>query len=126
MAGEFSDGEDSLGHEAKLVDATADTKVDLRLPLREPILQDRCREEIPIYSGVLDLAATNLAEQRRLAPQSGAKPKGSGHGLSLPLVMNTHDHMLGHWWQGPTRAVVDREQPGQLIRDCPASAAGWD
>ena len=89
MAGAFSDGEDSVGHEAELVDVTADTEVDLRLPLREPILQDRPREEIPIHSGVLDLAATDLAEQRRRAPPSGAKPKGSGHGLSLPLVLST-------------------------------------
>ena len=82
-------------HEAELVDATADTEVDLRLPLREPIFQDMPREEIPTHSRVLDLATTALAEQRRLAPPNGAKPKGSGLGLSLLLVMNTRNHMLG-------------------------------
>ena len=96
MAGEFSDGEDSVGHEAELVDATADAEVDLRLPLREPMLQDRPREEIPTHLGVLNLTAIDLAEQCRLAPPNEVKPKGSGHGLSLPLVMNARcDHMLG-------------------------------
>ena len=47
------------------------------------------REDRRWLEGVLDLAATDLAEQRRRAPPSGAKPKGSGHGLSLPLVLST-------------------------------------
>ena len=95
MAGEFSDWEDSVGHEAELVDATADAEVDLHLPLREPMLQDRPREEIPTHSGALDQATIGLDEQRRLAPPYGAKPKRSGHGLSLPLNMNARDPMLG-------------------------------
>ena len=88
MAGELSDREDSVGHEAELVDMAADTKVDLRLPLQDPKLQDRPREEISTHPGVLDQAAIDLDEQRRLAPPNGVKPKKSGHGLSLPLVMN--------------------------------------
>ena len=95
MAGEFSDGEDNVGHEAELVDASADAEVDLHLPLRDPKLQDRPREEIPTHLGVLNQAAIDLDEQRRLAPPNGAKQKRSGHGLSLPLVMNVRDHMLG-------------------------------
>ena len=95
MAGEFSDGEDSVGHEDELVDVTADAEVDVRLPLREPKLQDRPREKTLTHSEVLDLAAVDLEEQRRLASPNGAKPKGSWHGLSLPLVMNARDHMLG-------------------------------
>ena len=108
MAGECSDGEDSVGHEAELVDATADAEVDLRLALREPILQ---QEEIPNHSRVLDQAA--IDEQRRPAPPNGAKPKRSGHGPSLPLVMNARDHMPGATTrQGPTLAVVDMAYPG--------------
>ena len=33
MAGRFSDDEYSVGHEADFVDASADTEVDVRLPL---------------------------------------------------------------------------------------------
>ena len=61
----------SFRHEAELVHATADAEVDLRLPLWEPMLQDRPREEIPTHSGVLD-----LAEQRRLTPPNGSNRKG--------------------------------------------------
>ena len=44
MAGEFSDGEDSVVNEVELVDATADTEVDLRLSPRNSKMQDRPRE----------------------------------------------------------------------------------
>ena len=50
---EFSDGEDSVIHEAELVDAAADTEVDLRLSPWESNMQDRPREEILTYPGVL-------------------------------------------------------------------------
>ena len=62
MAGEFSDGEDSVGHEAELVNAAADAEVDLHLPLRDPKLQDRPREEISTHSGALDQATIDLDE----------------------------------------------------------------
>ena len=97
MAGEFSDGEDSVVHEAELVDAAADTAVDLRLSPRNSKMQDRPREEISTHPGVLDQAAIDLDKQRRLTSLNGVKPKMSGHGLSLPLVLNTHDHMLGSY-----------------------------
>ena len=45
--------------------------------------------------GVLDQAVIDLDEHRRLASPNGVKPKKSGHGLSLPIVMNVRDHMLG-------------------------------
>ena len=64
MAGEFSDGEDSIGHETELVGVAADSEVDLRLSLWDPKLQDRHREEISTHSGVLDQAAIDLDDQR--------------------------------------------------------------
>ena len=67
----------------------------MRLPLWDPKLQDRPREQIPTHSGVLDQTAIDLDDQRRLARPNGAKPERSGHGLSLPFVMNARDHMLG-------------------------------
>ena len=60
MAGELSDGEDSVGHKAELVDAAADAEVDLRLPLRDPKLQDRPWEEISTHPGVLNQAAIDI------------------------------------------------------------------
>ena len=62
MAGELSDGENSVGHDAELVDAAADAEVDLRLPMWDPKLQDRPREEISTHPGVLGQAASNLDE----------------------------------------------------------------
>ena len=52
MAGELSDGQDNIGHEAELVDVEAE--VALSLPLWDPKLQDRPREEISTHLGVLD------------------------------------------------------------------------
>ena len=96
MAGEFSDGSEySVVHEAELVDAAADTEMDLCLSPRDSKMQDRPREEILTHPGVLDQAAIDLDKQRQLTPPNGVKPKTSGHGLSLPLVMNACDHMLG-------------------------------
>ena len=112
---------DSVRHKAELVDAETDAEVDLRLPLRDPKLQDRPQEEISTHSGVLDQAAIDLDEHRRLTPPNGAKPKSSGHGVSLPLAMNARDHMRG--WQGPTWAVVDMERPAQIIRDLPKAGS---
>ena len=57
-------------------------------------MQDRPRE-ISTHPGVLDQAAIDLDKQRRLTSLNGVKPKMSWHGLSLPLVLNTRDHMLG-------------------------------
>ena len=104
MAGKFSNGEDSVGHEAELLDAAADIEVDLCLPLREPILQDRPREEIPSHSGVLDLVA-----------RMGSNRKGPDMACRYRLLWM---HVitcwgLHYWWQGPTQAVVDRQQPGR-------------
>ena len=62
MAGELSDGENSVGHEAELVDVAADAEVDLRLPKRDPKLQDRPQEEISTHPGVLGQTASNLDE----------------------------------------------------------------
>ena len=76
MAGELSDEEDSVRHETELVDAAADAEVDLRLPLRDPKLQDRPREEMSTHSGVLDQAAIDLDEQRQIAPPRGPNRKG--------------------------------------------------
>ena len=95
MADKFSDGEISVVQEAELVDAAADTEVDRRLSPRDSKSQDRPREEISTHPGVLDQALIDLDKQRQLASSNDVKPKKSGHGLSLPLVMNAHNHILG-------------------------------
>ena len=77
MAGEFSDGEDSVVHEVELIDAAADTEVDLCLSPRTSNMQDRPREEISTHPGVLDQAGIDLDKQRRLTPLNGVKPKMS-------------------------------------------------
>ena len=94
MADEFSDGENSVVQEAELVDAAVDTEADRRLSPWYSKSQDRPRKEISTHPGVLDQAVIDL-EQHRLASPNGVKPKKSRYGLSLPLVMNACDHMLG-------------------------------
>ena len=118
MAGELSVGEDSVGHEAELVDAAVDAEVDLRLPLWNPKLQDRSREEISTHPGAHDQAAIDLDEQHRLALPNGAKPKKSGYGLSLPLVMLCGRVRHGPSWTGSGRPSVSGT--------CPTPAARWD
>ena len=49
MSGDYSDGEGSVRHEADFVDATADTEVDLRLPLEVDMQPDQLWEDVPAY-----------------------------------------------------------------------------
>ena len=51
MSDDYSDGEGSVGHKADFVDATADTEVDLRLPLKVDKQPDKLWEDVPAYSG---------------------------------------------------------------------------
>ena len=53
MSGDYSDGVGSVGPEADFVDATADTQVDLRLPIVVDMKPDKPREDVPAYPGGL-------------------------------------------------------------------------
>ena len=83
MSGDYSDGEGSVGHEADLVDATADTEVDLHLPLEVYMPLDQLREDVPTFSSAVDLGQE---ERRRFEPPNGAKSKWPRHGLPLPII----------------------------------------
>ena len=63
MSGDYSDGEGIVGHKADFVDATADTEVDLRLPLEVDMKPDELREDVPAYSGAFDPADLGQDEQ---------------------------------------------------------------
>ena len=96
MSGTASDGEGSFGHEADFVDATADTEVDMRLPL-EDWRPDLPREHVGTTSGAADQEAVDLGlgEQRRFEPPNGAKSKWPRHGLHLPVITEPHSLLPG-------------------------------
>ena len=88
MSREQSDGEDSVVGTGvnRFVDATAETEVELRLPLEADMETDQIPKDIPIPPGTvgLDVVIPNLGEQRRLEPPDGAKPKWPRYGLLIP------------------------------------------
>ena len=88
MSGTASDGEGSVGHEADFVDATADTEVDMRLPLEVDWRPDSPREHVWTTSGAADQEAVDLGqgEQRRFEPPNGARSKWPRHGLPLLVI----------------------------------------
>ena len=97
MSGDYSDGEGSVGPDADFVDATAETEVELRLPLEVDMKPDQHREDVPTYSGAVDLDVVDFGqdEQRRFEPPSGAKPKWPRHGLPLPIILEPHRQPSG-------------------------------
>ena len=114
MSGD-SDGEGSVGHEADFVDATADTEVDLRLPLEVDMKPVQLQEDVPAYSGAVDLSTVDLGqeERRRFEPTNGAKYKWPRHGLPLPIITaprspvpGTMTHLIG---SGAGRHRLERQ-----------------
>ena len=88
MSREQSGGEGS-GVETgtdRFVDATAETEVELRLPLEVDMEPDRIRKDVPIYPGAVDLdvVGPDPETQCRFGPPNGAKPKWARYGLPLP------------------------------------------
>ena len=71
MSREQSDDKDSAGETRndQFVDASAETEVELRLPLEVDMEPDQIHDHVPTFPG----------------PPIGAKPKWPRQGLSLPL-----------------------------------------
>ena len=88
MSREQSDGEHSVVEAGtdRFVDATAETEVELRLPLEVDLEPERICKDIPIYPGAVDLdvVGPDPETQRRFEPPNGAKTKWARHGLPLP------------------------------------------
>ena len=59
------------------VDTTAETEVELRLPLEVYVGPDQIRKDVPINSGAVNLDAVDpdSETQRRFGSPNGAKPK---------------------------------------------------
>ena len=91
MSREQSDGEDSVVETGtdRLVYATAETEVELRLPLEVDMELDRIRKDIPIYQGAvgLDVVGPDPGMRSRLNPPNRAKPKWARQGLQLPYTI---------------------------------------
>ena len=93
MAGRFSDDEHSVRHEADFVDASADTEVDVRLPLEVDRRSEPLQKDVRISSGVADEGAVDLnqQEQHRFEPQNGARSKWPRHDLPVPNFLGSGD-----------------------------------
>ena len=95
MSGDYSDGEDSGGHKAYFVDATANTEVDLHLPLEVDMQPDKPREDAPAYSGADDLGDISQDKQRRLKPPNGPNRNGPDTGCRCLSIWNHVDNCRG-------------------------------
>ena len=88
MSREQSDVEDGVVETGtdRFVDATAETEVELSLPLEVDMEPDWIHKDIPIYPGAvsLDVVGPDPGTQHRVEPPNGAKPKWARHGLQLP------------------------------------------
>ena len=91
MAGRFSDDDCSVGHEADFVDASADTEVDVRLPLEVDRRSDPLQKDARTSPGVADEGAVDLnqQEQHRFEPPNGARSKWPRHELPLPNFLGS-------------------------------------
>ena len=83
MSRELSDGEDSAAETDEFVDATAETEVELHLPLEVDMEPDRIHEEVPTFPGSADTDAVDPdpGAWRRFESPNGAKPKWLRFGL---------------------------------------------
>ena len=81
MSRQHSDGEDSVVETGtdQFVDATAETEVELRLPLEVDMEPDRICKDIPGSVG-LDVVSPDPEMRSRLDPPNGAKPKWARRG----------------------------------------------
>ena len=80
---EQSDSKGSVGETGTdgFVDATAETDVELRLPLEVDMEPDWMRRDVPIYSGAVDLDAVNPdpEAQVRFGPPNRSGPDTGCH-----------------------------------------------
>ena len=81
MAGRLSDDDRSVGQEADFVDASADTEVDVHLPLEVDWRSEPLQKDIktsPGEAGVTDEGAVNInqQEQYRSEPPNGPDING--------------------------------------------------
>ena len=95
----MSDGEDSVVEirTDRFVDATAETEVELCLPLEVDMEPDRIRKDIPIYPGAvgLDFVGPDPGTRSRLEFPNGAKPKWARQGLQLPSTREPRRQLPG-------------------------------
>ena len=92
MSDNHSGGDDSVGHEADIVDTTEDMEVELCLPLEVDMEQDQPHEDIRTSSGA---AAPSEVEQHRFEPPERARPKWPRHGLPLPIILEPRSPVTG-------------------------------
>ena len=92
MSREQSDGEDSEGEAGNggFVDATAETEVELRLPLEVDMKPDSIREDVLIYPGP-SIWMTSIPIRERSAdldPQTGPNRSGPDTGCHYLELRN--------------------------------------
>ena len=97
MSDDYSDGKGSVGPDADFVDTTAETEVELRLPLEVDMKPDQPHEDIPTYSGAVDPDAVDLGqdEQRRFEPRTGLNRNGPDTCCRCLLFWNPVDCCRG-------------------------------
>ena len=129
MSREQSDGEDSVVGTGvdRFVDATAETEVELRLPLEADMETDQIPKDIPISppgAVGLDVVIPNQGEQRRLEPPGGAKPKWPRFGLPIPRTpgprrqlpgAGAQPEVAGSHLKGRARRIRDRTSSYQVL-----------
>ena len=84
---------------------------------------DQPREDVPAYSGAVDLVDLGQEEQRRFEPPNGAQSKWPKHELPLPIIMEPCSpvrgataHSLGPGAGRHRLGVVDPTYPGLAQR----------
>ena len=99
MSREQSDGEHSVVATGtdRFVDATAETEVEMCLPLEVDMEPYRICTDIPIYPGAvgMDVVSPDPGTQSRIEPPNGAKPKWARQGLQLPHTPEPHRQLPG-------------------------------
>ena len=108
----------------RFVDATAETEVELRLPLEVDMEPDRIRKDVPIYPGAVDLDVVdpNPETQGRFGHPNGVKsPKWPRHGLPLPRTPEPRRQLPGAGAQ-PVEFGDGRRKFGMSSSTCPGLA----
>ena len=99
MSRALSDGEDSAGETGAngFVDATAETEVELHLPLTVDMEPDWIHEEVPTFPGPADMDAVDLDPEAwlRFKSLSGAKSKRLRFGLPGMASWSSDEQFLG-------------------------------
>ena len=99
MSRKLSDDDNSVVETRtdRFINATAETEVELRLPLEVDMEPDRILEDITIYLGAvgLDTFGPDLGAHHRLKLLNEAKPKWARHGFQLPRTPGPCGQLLG-------------------------------